>query len=89
MTRRNDHTTVYAVVRIDFYHHDSGGPSEFGPSIRFDKYDITVKEILTSADEAIREVERLNTLNKGKGCWYFWTGSRYFSDGGSFGSECV
>lgn len=47
---------------------------------------VTVKEVVTSADEARREVMRLNTLNGGKGCRYYWQATHVFLDGRSHGS---
>jgi hypothetical protein len=58
---------VYAVVRID----------EF--LSRRDA--ITVKEILPTLEQAEKEVERLNELNRDKGCYYFWQAARYFPEG--------
>lgn len=51
-----------------------------------DGLDFTVKEVVLTRDEAIREVERLNALAEGKRCRYLWTTTRLFPDGGSFGS---
>lgn len=58
---------VYAVVRIDEYL--SGADA------------ITVKEILPTLEQAEREVERLNRLNRDKGSYYFWQATRYFPEG--------
>jgi hypothetical protein len=41
---------------------------------------------VTTAEEARREVIRLNALNAGKGCVYFWQATHIFLDGGSHGS---
>ena len=90
MTRKDKHQTAYAVVRIDYdYPPQNHFLQDLGPSISFDQYDVTVKEVVTSDEEAEREVKRLNQLNANKYCWYFWTGTRYFKDGGSFGTEIV
>jgi len=67
---------VYAVIRVD-------GPVE-GPH---HKINITVKEIVRSIEIASSEVARLNVLNADKGCWYFWTTTRLFADGESFGTH--
>jgi hypothetical protein len=77
---------VYVVLRVDGGLDVADlGPSELGPEIRFDEYDVTAKEVVTTHAEAMREVARLNALNEDKTCRYFWTGSRFFPDGGSFG----
>jgi hypothetical protein len=62
---------VYAVVRVDDFN------AEFGDST------ISIKEILPTLEEAIREVERLNKLNADKECHYFWQLTRYFPQGRS------
>jgi hypothetical protein len=67
---------VFAIVRIDFpdegsWDHIGADPSAW----------VTVKEVLPSLAEAEREVERLNTLNTGKGCVYFAQGTRLFHAG--------
>jgi len=64
---------VYAVVRID--EHLSGTDA------------ITVKEILPTMEQAEREVERLNVLNRDKGSYYFWQATRYFPQGGELDGE--
>jgi len=81
----------YAVIRIDDGPLDHpSGVHEFmldgvavpapGPS------NVSVKEVVTTAEEARREVIRLNALNVGKGCRYFWQATHVFPDGGSHGS---
>lgn len=52
---------VYAIVRYET-DADQATPIE----IR-----VTVKKIVTDAHHAEREVQRLNDLNKDKGCYYF------------------
>jgi hypothetical protein len=47
---------------------------------------VTIKEVVLDLAEAKREVDRLNRLNESKGCRYFWQGTCFFDDGGSFGS---
>ena len=47
---------------------------------------VKVKEVVTTAEEAQREVMRLNALNAGKGCRYFWQATHIFLDGRSHGS---
>ncbi len=42
---------------------------------------ITIKEILRSEDEAIREVDRLNALNGHKGCIYSFQSAKYYPKG--------
>jgi len=58
---------VFAVVRVDHARHVEEA--------------ITVKEILPTLEEAVREVERLNRLNQDKGAHYFWQATRYFPSG--------
>lgn len=64
---------VYAVIRIDEY-----------SSIRDS---ITVKEILPTMEQAEREVERLNRLNRDKSSYYFWQATRYFPEGMELNEE--
>lgn len=45
-----------------------------------------VKEVVATAEEARREVVRLNALNAGKGCRYYWQATHVFLDGNSHGS---
>lgn len=92
MDGKPHYLTGYAVIRIDDGSLDH--PSrvrEFtidgvtqpapGPS------NVSVKEVVTTAEEACREVIRLNALNSGKGCQYFWQATHIFLDGGSHGSS--
>jgi hypothetical protein len=58
---------VFAVIRLDDRSNIEDG--------------ITVKEILPTLEEAIREVERLNSLNAMKGSRYFWQTTRFFPQG--------
>lgn len=60
MKRQSKH--LFAVVRID-EDRPEGTPWEFR---------VTVKEVVMTKDEACREVARLNEVNKGKQCCYFW-----------------
>jgi hypothetical protein len=91
VAERSVYVAAYAVIRIDdgpLDHPSSVG--EFvldgvpvpapGPS------NVRVKEIVTTAEEARREVVRLNQLNAGKACRYFWQATHVFLDGGSHGS---
>jgi hypothetical protein len=57
---RYDH--AYAIVRVDTFQ---------GPDVAWENK-ITVKSIVSNAAAARAEVERLNQLNKDKGCIYFW-----------------
>jgi hypothetical protein len=86
------HIQGYAVIRID------DGPVDHPSSVQEFMLEgvlvpapgpsnVTVKEVVASAEEAHREVARLNTLNAGKGCRYFWQATRVFLDGGSHGSK--
>jgi hypothetical protein len=80
----------YAVIGVDnarplnppsqFRLSDGTAITDPGPS------NVTVKEIVMSADEARREVDRLNALNSEKGCAYYWQSTHIFLNGGSHGS---
>src|SRR4051812_38006885 len=81
----------YAVIRID------DGPLDDPSSAREFTLDgvalpapgpsnVSVKEVVITAEEARQEVIRLNALNAGKGCKYFWQATHIFLDGGSHGS---
>ena len=61
--------SLYVVIRVDEFESASGDGL------------ITVKEILPTPKEAVAEVERLNKLNTGKRCHYFWRLGRYFPNG--------
>jgi hypothetical protein len=67
---------LFAVVRLD-------RPFDGDLARLFDQPTdyVVVKEVLPSADEAEREVERLNALNGGKGCVYFAMQTRFFRQG--------
>lgn len=41
---------------------------------------VTIKEILRSEEEAIREVDRLNALNENKGCEYSFQSAKYYPE---------
>jgi hypothetical protein len=68
---------VYAVVRVDQFH---------SPDTPWE-HRITVKEVVTDAGLAQAEVDRLNALNKDKGCVYFKQMTRLFAEGESAGRE--
>jgi hypothetical protein len=59
---QREHRAAFAVVRVDEYL-----PPKTAITDR-----ISVKEIVSTLDEAEREVARLNELNADKGCLYFW-----------------
>lgn len=65
---------VYAILRFDSY---------FGPDTPPETA-VTVKEIVRDRDIAEAEVDRLNRLNREKGCWYWWQQTRLFEVGESF-----
>ena len=80
----------YAVIRID------DGPLDHPSSVHEVMLEgvlvpapgpsnVKVKEVVATAEEARREVMRLNALQAGKGCRYFWQATRVFPDGGSRG----
>lgn len=86
-SRRTAHTSAFAVVRVD--HHPGLGPLEDAdpPVPHGGEHVFTVKEVVMSAEEAIREVARLNALCSDRtSTRYFWSGTHLFRDGGSFGS---
>lgn len=62
---------VYAVVRLDNY---------LGPETPLQGR-VTVKEILSTLEEAEREVARLNVLASNRDVTYFWQYTRYFPAG--------
>jgi hypothetical protein len=62
MTARTKKTTVFAIVRVDSFHHADASPEET----------ITIKKIVWEQATAVQEVERLNQLNASKGARYFW-----------------
>jgi hypothetical protein len=81
----------YAVIRVD------DGPLDDIGSVRESTIDdaegpapgparISVKEVVMTVEEARREVVRLNALNAGKACTYYWQTTHIFLDGGSHGS---
>lgn len=91
MNEKPQHIQGYAVIRIDNGPIDSPARvDEFlidgtvqptaGPS------NVSVKQILLSADETRREVMRLNSLNADNGCKYYWQSTHVFLKGGSHGS---
>ncbi len=68
---------VYAILRWDGFHSADAPPEVL----------VTVKEIVRSRKLAEAEVARLNALNEGKGCRYWWEQTRLFPEGRSAGSE--
>lgn len=42
---------------------------------------ITVVAVVPTKEEALEEVERLNVLNAGKRCRYFWTPAKVYPEG--------
>jgi len=67
--KMSEKINLYVVIRVDEFESVSGDDL------------ITVKEILPTLEEAIAEVERLNKLQEGKRCHYFWRLGRYFPQG--------
>jgi hypothetical protein len=61
---------VFAVLRVD-------------REIETPEDSISVVKIVVELEEAIKEVERLNSLNAGKGARYFWQATRYYPTTGS------
>jgi len=89
MSKRLNYVNWFAVIRVDETEHVSAHVDEIeiggemftvaGPG------NICVKEIVQTADEARREVKRLNELNAGKRCKYYWQSTHVFLNGGSHG----
>jgi hypothetical protein len=48
---------------------------------------IKVKAIVWSEEAAEKEVARLNSLNREKGCLYFWQGTRVAGEAGSISPQ--
>ena len=91
MGTKPGYLTAYAVLRVDDGPVDD--PSRVKewtvdgvPFLTAGPSNVTVKEIVTSVEEAQREVARLARLNADKGCRYFWQPTHVFPDGGSHGS---
>ena len=87
MSRKSGWEKAFAVVRVDDRTASCASPKEDGPSIEIGEFSVTVKEVVRTSDAAKAECLRLNSLNVEKGCRYYWQGTRYFSAGGSFGSD--
>lgn len=89
MTRHGKSVEAYAIVRRDhFPGHELDPDSSSPPQPCGGEYSYTVKEVVTNLRVAEREVERLNTLARGKpNIRYFWEHTHLFLDGGSFGEE--
>ena len=91
MTAPNDYIQAYAVIRVDGDTIDSDArvseweiDAEIQPTAG--PANVTVKQIVMTAQEARDEVIRLNQLNASKGCRYFWQATHLFLNGGSHGS---
>jgi hypothetical protein len=92
MTTPNDYTQAYAILRVDGETIDSDArvsECEIDGTIQptAGPANVTVKQIVMSAQEARDEVMRLNQLNAAKGCKYFWQATHLFLNGGSHGSR--
>ncbi len=86
-----DYLAGYAVIRVDEGPLDH--PSRVGEFLvdgvavpAAGPSNVKVKEVVTTAEEARREVMRLNAINAGKGCKYFWQATHIFLNGRSHGS---
>jgi hypothetical protein len=89
---KRDYLAAFAVIRVDpgpldslsrvteFCIDDVNVPTA-GP------WNVKVKEVVLTAEEARSEVMRLNALNAGRGCRYFYQAIHVFLNGGSHGSE--
>jgi hypothetical protein len=67
---------LFAVLRLDRPYDD-----DFRRVFDEPRSHITLKEVLPTWEEAVREVERLNTLNADKRCINFPSLARYFPHG--------
>ena len=86
-----DYIQAYAVLRVDGpvdceariteWEIDGEMQPTAGPS------NVTVKQIIMSAQEARNEVMRLNRVNAEKGCKYYWQSTHLFMNGGSHGTK--
>lgn len=92
MATPNDYIQAYAVLRVDGETADSDArvaeweiDGEIQPTAG--PANVTVKQIVMSAQEARNEVVRLNQLNAAKGCKYYWQATHVFLNGGSHGSQ--
>lgn len=65
-------THVFVVYRLDYWPSDGDRPA---------RTTITIKEVLATEDEAVREVERLMELNAEKGCEYQFQSAKYYPAG--------
>lgn len=77
---------AYAVLRVDHYLAPAA-PWEYKGVLAAGPGNVKVKEVLMDAEEARREVVRLNQLNAEKDCTYYWQSCRLYLDGGSDGSR--
>lgn len=92
MATHDDYIQAYAVLRVDGETVDSDArvseweiDGEIQPAAG--PANVTVKQIVMSAQEARNEVVRLNLLNAAKGCKYYWQATHVFFNGGSHGSK--
>jgi hypothetical protein len=89
MSKNHQYLQMFAVIRID----ESFDPKANVPEFEFQGKilhvagppNVTVKEVLQTAEEARSEVLRLNELNAGKKCKYYWQSTHVFINGGSHG----
>lgn len=66
--------SVYAIIRLD--HSISNIAIEGSSNIPQSIVEVTVKEIVSTAEIAESEVKRLNEINSEKNCKYFWQHTR-------------
>lgn len=91
MSKQPSYEQWYVVIRVDERESGSAHVEEFelngemvpapGPA------NITIKEVVQTSDEARQEVIRLNNLNAGKRCKYYWQATHVFLNGGSHGKS--
>jgi hypothetical protein len=91
VSTKTGYLTGYAVIRVDDSPPDH--PSRVQewmvdgePFLTAGPLNVCVKEVVMTVEEAQQEVARLNALNVGKGCRYYWQSTHIFLDGGSHGS---
>jgi hypothetical protein len=70
----NRKVLLHAVVRHDEYAREIANA-------------VTVVAVVPTKAEAVAEVDRLNDLNAGKRCRYFWTPAKYYPDGRDAGAS--
>jgi hypothetical protein len=91
MGKESRYIQGYAVVRVD-HNLPLDPPLQLSlagedPITTSGPSNMTVKQVVMSAEEARQEVDRLNKLNADKNCAYYWQSTHIFLEGGSHGSK--